>query len=1099
MREPLMSDDSGWYFLDDVVERFEGTWRRQGVAELKAFVPAPDVPHRQRVLMELVKVDQELRWAAGQPRMLEEYLREWPELADSAGVLLALLESECRTRAALGSLPTRAELDSRFPKVAGQLDLDGISARVRSESGNTPVVRSAADLSTQGPSRTPLACEAAPRLAVGQAFGPDARYTIQGVLGEGGMGVVYRARDELLQRDVALKMPRLNPSQNADLQERFKREFQAAARLRHPHICQIYDAGQWQGNYYVTMELIEGVSLADWSRNRTIAPREAAELVGKISGALAAVHEVGIIHRDIKPGNVMIDADGQPRLMDFGLARLVQDGEDGEGSRVLQAGRTPAVADGERDLARDTDRRNADGTLTSPGALVGTVAFMSPEQTLGQKADERSDVYSVGVLLYQLLTGRCPFQGSIDEMLRSIRKDTPPSPRSLRPGLPRALEAICLRAMAKHPQERHESAQQLAAVLQGYAERSRRRPLWLVAAQLLGLLAGLVLLGVIVVRIFHREGPPTDITLPEGSRLEMGPDGKVLKVWPPGAAGQAAKQPTGQGTGAAKRTEASQAGWRSSRCDLSGSGYYPFPSTRRTGHTLVPYPWQPAARSSPVSCVRTADLDGDGYLELAVVEGDTLAVYDRWGREAWRQSPASDSQLEIPAGRVPQLSEIELIELGPADGLGIVVLAGSSTRRGWCQKAPMKAVLYAYDGRLVHHFPVLDGMPDRPDRAFDFNGDGRVDIVFATGAYRHPHAVCIYDAQTGESLWRADLADAVGVGGVGDVDGDAKREILVIGVFDCHVDPPVGDYDSDHCYVVLFDAKGQRRWKQTYQHALDGLLADLDGNGTPEIVLIHDGPEEGNVHILDPATGRAVASLGGLHGKTQRAWAAADLTGDGRSRQLVLGDGRQLLVIESPLKIRTRVEAPEARVLAANDLDGDGRVEVVVCQGLDLVVFDGALRELARHPCDGMVQRAIISDLDADGVNEIFLLVGDGGHEKLEVVHFQPESAEVLDRNQPVNVVVAYLEAQRAGKSAEADALVRPERREAVREKAKTLLANPLPSPLRVNAATHVDDAVAELVDQPGTIFRLRFVESQWWITEVLFQRPGSDGKERGR
>jgi hypothetical protein len=596
-------------------------------------------------------------------------------------------------------------------------------------------------------------------------------------------------------------------------------------------------------------------------------------------------------------------------------------------------------------------------------------------------------------------------------------------------------------------------------------------------------LPALLLMASIVIIIYHRDGLPTRITIPEGSQVRLRADGKSVEVKP-------------ANTAAVNRTSAAaQNGWRSSRYDVRGSGSYPFPSTRPTSNQLATYPWRPVGRGGPTTCIRTADLNIDGALELVVVEGNTLVVYDRWGNECWRADPVVDSQVPIPEGRVPRISDIELIELEPGQGVGIAVLAGSRTLQGWCQRAPMMAVVYHHQGHPYHCFPVLDGIPGRPDFSFDFDGDDQTDLVFSTATYRHPHAVCIYDIQTGKQQWRKDMADTIDVGGIGDVNGNGQHEILLIGAWDSHVDPPVGDCDSDHCYARLFNAQGQPLWNQIYCHCLNGLLADFHGDGIPQIVIIHETEEDASVHILDPSNGEQVASLTCLNPRTYRSWAVADLRGKGAGVELALADGRHLMVIGDRAEIRRRIDMPDARVLAANDLNGDGRVELVVGQATHLVVLDAELIELARQPLDGVVQQAVISDLDADGINEILLVVGAGQQTRLEILHFQPDdTAGKRARSHPGHVVAVFLELQRQGLAAQAAELVLPERRAVIQDLTQAVLDRSVNVPLRTHASTHIDDSEVELVDDPATRFHLRFAESQWWITDIVLD--GAAGNE---
>jgi class 3 adenylate cyclase/predicted Ser/Thr protein kinase len=267
-----------------------------------------------------------------------------------------------------------------------------------------------------------------------EAFG---RYAILRRLGRGGMGVVYLARDTELDRLVALKMPHLEGNDPDLLRERFLREARAAALLHHPHICPVFDVGAVGAVPYLTMAYIEGQPLDEWAANQPGRPAELfVALVRTLALALAEAHAHGVIHRDLKPSNVLVDRRGEPVVMDFGLARRMQS-------------------------------HKGEERLTYPGAPMGTPAYMPPEQVLGQveAMGPASDVYSLGVILYELLAGACPFDGPVGAVLARIVAEAPRPPSALRPGLDPRLDAICLRALAKEPEKRFASMTEFARVL----------------------------------------------------------------------------------------------------------------------------------------------------------------------------------------------------------------------------------------------------------------------------------------------------------------------------------------------------------------------------------------------------------------------------------------------------------------------------------------------------------------------------------------------------------------------------------------------------------------------------------------------------------
>ncbi len=257
------------------------------------------------------------------------------------------------------------------------------------------------------------------------------RYELRRLLGEGAMGEVYLAWDTQLGREVALKVPTtLARPKNV---QRFLREAQSAAVLDHPFICPVYDYGQINGIRYLTLKYIAGRTLADVLADGPMPLRDAVKLCGQVAEALHAAHRSGVVHRDLKPGNIMLDETGRPYVMDFGLAR----------------------------------RDSADASLTRTGEVFGTPAYMPPEQARGDsvRVGPRSDVYSLGAMLFQMITGRLPFMGSAAEVFSQILREPAPAPSQVHAGVPACLDEICLRAMAKDPDDRYATAADFAAAL----------------------------------------------------------------------------------------------------------------------------------------------------------------------------------------------------------------------------------------------------------------------------------------------------------------------------------------------------------------------------------------------------------------------------------------------------------------------------------------------------------------------------------------------------------------------------------------------------------------------------------------------------------
>ncbi|HZV04310.1 MAG TPA: protein kinase [Gemmataceae bacterium] len=334
---------------------------------------------------------------------------------------------------------------------------DTVVFRLRRPSADRPVVDEAVCAKLAEQARAILEAEPVPATVSGDSptveiQGPPlpavfGRYLLLERLGQGGMGIVYKARHEVLELLVAIKMIRAGTYASTEERRRFQREGKAIARIRHAHVVQIHDFGEQEGQLYLSMELLEGGTLTDRLCNGPLPEREAAELVLALTHAVAAAHEQEVVHRDLKPGNVLFTADGTVKITDFGLAK------------VLDAATSETVSD----------------------AILGTPTYMSPEQASGEgrKIGPATDVYALGVILYEALTGSPPLKAeSRMRTLDLVRTREPEQPSRRRPGLSRDLEAICLKCLEKTPEQRYPSATALAEDLDNWlrGEPTKVRP-----------------------------------------------------------------------------------------------------------------------------------------------------------------------------------------------------------------------------------------------------------------------------------------------------------------------------------------------------------------------------------------------------------------------------------------------------------------------------------------------------------------------------------------------------------------------------------------------------------------------------------------------
>jgi serine/threonine protein kinase len=424
-----LSDDDR-QVLDSWLVEFDQGWDEGLLANRLGQIP-PGSSWRLPALAEMVKIDLQRQWRRGRQVSLESYLEEFPELDSPGDVSVDLIQAEYEVRRQFGAPLTLEDYVRRFPHQAGEL------ARLIASGGSALARYSsvAAPSPSRSSSRVQRSAKTPEQLP--EQFG---RYRIIKRLGQGGMGSVYLAQDTHLERPVALKVPDFGNHEDPEARRRFLEEARTAATLDHPYLCPVHDAGEIEGQLYLTMAYIEGQSLAVLIGTEGWPQRQVAAMVGKLALALQEAHKQKVIHRDLKPANVMIKTTGQrrePVIVDFGLAH------------------------------RDNPQEQR---LTRSGQVMGTLGYMAPEQIRGdlKEIGPASDIYALGVILYELLTGRLPFSGSGLAIAGQILTQAPLPPSRHRSDLDPALEAICLKAMAKAIGDRYTSMGELAAALTGF-------------------------------------------------------------------------------------------------------------------------------------------------------------------------------------------------------------------------------------------------------------------------------------------------------------------------------------------------------------------------------------------------------------------------------------------------------------------------------------------------------------------------------------------------------------------------------------------------------------------------------------------------------
>jgi serine/threonine protein kinase len=470
-----------WWQITECVDAFEAA-RDRGVSDLRGFAAHVSPDYQPAAITELAAVDMECRWEAGEPKLVEQYLEEYPEIAGDAQYAEELIAQEYQVRRDCGEKPAIDEYRRRFP----EYDVERVVAQI--DTGAFTI-----SSSTLGMRKRPA--DPAP-----DTIG---RYEVREEIGAGAFGRVYRCYDAKLKREVAVKLPhRSGRTRTVEQLQQFRHEAQSAARLQHPGIVSVLDTGELEdGRGYVVYECVKGQTLRDRIKARTYTREQAVNWCIAIAEALHYAHTHKVVHRDVSPANVLLDQEGHVHLTDLGLSKL-------------------------------DDQYFCDES----GRVLGNVAYISPEQARqAHWASPQADIYSLGVILYELLTGNCPFDlkspRGLREALAQVEQRIPDPPRTVDGTISAELEAVCLKAMDKNPANRYTTASDMAAALRA-ATSSTRKPALGRRRVVLGLfLVGVAILVAMPFVIFGWKGPNDRNVPAPPSPVPPSDSGKVGFKW----------------------------------------------------------------------------------------------------------------------------------------------------------------------------------------------------------------------------------------------------------------------------------------------------------------------------------------------------------------------------------------------------------------------------------------------------------------------------------------------------------------------------------------------------------------------------------------
>lgn len=601
-------------------------------------------------------------------------------------------------------------------------------------------VKPAVKVQTSAPTPTPPSSSG--------SNGTIGRFEVRKRLGAGAFGTVYLAYDPQLQRELAIKVPQKTVLSNPQRVERFLREARSAAKLRHPNIVPVYDAGQSGKQLYIASAFVKGEPLSEIVDDGGIDLKKATTIVRGLAEGLAYAHQEGVVHRDVKPANVMLDDLGQPLLMDFGLAAQVDSIEE------FQLPEQQA----------DADEGHDDSRLTRAGSIMGTPSYMAPEIAGGLKGEAKpaADQYALGVVLYELVTGRTPFEGPPAAVLHQAINNTPPNPKEFRKDLPKDLETICLKALAKDPQDRYVTCQALADDLRRWQDgepiRARRRGLveraraWMKKEPRLAMLSGgmavavLVIIGLLLVMFLDRDEKSR---IAEANADKANRERNALEVQRQLENEAAAKALTNQRVRAQAEKDRDLANEKLAAGDLNAA--YALLTQIPEENRGPAWPFQVAQAQGmpefrqflpgPTSQALVFQLDNRHLLQVS--NSNELLIRDTSNGRVVRRIPIERIGLRVQSAAIS--GDGKRIATHMARGFGGPPAVGPKIGEKDPPPPQSEIVIWDMEGKLIRALPSIDGMT-----RFALNSDGT--LLAVAGSPGAEQKLSLWNVETGERL-----------------------------------------------------------------------------------------------------------------------------------------------------------------------------------------------------------------------------------------------------------------------------------------------------------------------------------------------------------